>query len=545
MKIGIAQINPVVGDFPGNAKRILAAYRECLDAGADLVLTPELSLAGYPPRDLVFKSQFVPKCLQALDYLAGEIREVPLLVGYVDHHHPGRKGKPFRNAAAWLEQGEVRHRIWKTLLPTYDVFDERRYFEPGESSEPIVWKGKRIGVTICEDIWTEDYLQRPFYDRDPVSELESHGIDVLLNLSASPFHLGKPTLRRAMLGGIARRLKVPVVYCNAVGANDQLVFDGHSLVASGNGRIMVQLDGFADACRVVDVSQSAENDAPLDDCDPAQIYRALVLGVHDYVIKCGFSSVCLGLSGGIDSALTAVIAAEALGPENVRGLTMPSPYSSRGSVEDSFALAGNIGIRCDEVSITPAFEALKETMSPLFGDRPEDVTEENMQARIRGLLLMALSNNENHLLLTTGNKSELAVGYCTIYGDMNGGLAVISDLPKTRVYEVCRWINRDREIIPWNTIEKPPSAELRPDQKDQDSLPPYEILDGILELYVENHMSVDEIVSRGFDENTVRWVQRRVDLNEWKRHQAAPGLRVTSKAFGIGRRMPIVQRFVG
>jgi NAD+ synthetase len=263
------------------------------------------------------------------------------------------------------------------------------------------------------------------------------------------------------------------------------------------------------------------------------------------VTKCGFSSVCLGLSGGIDSALTAVIAAEALGPENVRGLTMPSPYSSRGSVEDSFALAGNIGIRCDEVSITPAFEALKETMSPLFGDRPEDVTEENMQARIRGLLLMALSNNENHLLLTTGNKSELAVGYCTIYGDMNGGLAVISDLPKTRVYEVCRWINRDREIIPWNTIEKPPSAELRPDQKDQDSLPPYEILDGILELYVENHMSVDEIVSRGFDENTVRWVQRRVDLNEWKRHQAAPGLRVTSKAFGIGRRMPIVQRFVG
>jgi NAD+ synthetase len=545
MKIGIAQINAVIGDFPGNVKRILAAYRECLEDGAELVVTPELSLVGYPPRDLVFKSQFVPKCLQALDYLAGEIRGVPLLVGYVDRHHPARPGKPFRNAAAWLENGRVQHRIWKTLLPTYDVFDERRYFEPGDSSEPILWKGKRIGITICEDIWTEDYLQRPFYDRDPVDELTGKGMDLLLNLSASPFHLGKPLLRRAMIGGVAHKAKVPVIYCNAVGANDQLVFDGHSLVTDANGRIADQLPGFAEGCRVMDPFLAVENDVLLDSCDAEELYQALVLGVRDYVTKCGFSSVCLGLSGGIDSALTATIAADALGPENVRGLTMPSPYSSRGSVDDSFALAKNLGIRCDEVPIRDAFEAVKATMKPIFEGMPEDVTEENMQARLRAIMLMALSNKENHLLLTTGNKSELAVGYCTIYGDMCGGLAVISDLPKVRVYEVSRWINREREIIPWNTIEKPPSAELRPDQKDQDTLPPYEILDGILELYVEHQLSADEIISRGFEETTVRWVQRRVDLNEWKRHQAAPGLRVTSKAFGIGRRMPIVQRFVG
>lgn len=545
MNVGIAQINPVIGDFPGNAKRILAAYRECLEAGAELVVTPELSLVGYPPRDLVFKSQFVPKCLQALDYLAGEIREVPLIVGYVDHHHSTRPGKPFRNAAAWLEQGKIHRRIWKTLLPTYDVFDERRYFEPGEASDPIVWKGQRIGITICEDIWTEDYLQRPFYDRDPVDELTAKGIDLLLNLSASPFHLGKPRLRRAMIGGISRKAKVPVIYCNAVGANDQLVFDGHSLMMDAYGNVAAQLPGFEIATQVVDAFAPATQNFPLVADDAADFYHALVLGVRDYVKKCGFSTVCLGLSGGIDSALTAAIAAAALGPENVFGLTMPSPYSSRGSVEDSFALAENLGIRCTEVCIAAPFEAIKSAMRPLFDGKPEDITEENMQARIRGVLLMALSNKDNHLLLTTGNKSELAVGYCTIYGDMCGGLAVISDLPKIRVYEVSRWINREREIIPWNTIEKPPSAELRPDQKDQDTLPPYEILDKILELYVEHQLGADEIISRGFEETTVRWIQRRVDLNEWKRHQAAPGLRVTSKAFGIGRRMPIVQCFIG
>jgi NAD+ synthase (glutamine-hydrolysing) len=543
MKIGLAQINPVIGDFPGNLKRILAAYRECLDGGAELVITPELSLVGYPPRDLVFKSQFVPQCLQALDHLASAIGKVPLLVGYIDHHQSTQPGKPFRNAVAWLENHQIQQRIWKTLLPTYDVFDERRYFEPGSENAPIVWRGQRIGVTICEDIWPEDYLQRPFYDRDPVDELQAQGIDLLLNLSASPFHLGKPRQRREMIAAIAKKAQVPVVYCNAVGANDQLVFDGHSLVVAADGKIAAQLAGFRTATAVVDPFQAVATETEFVDHEPQQLYAALVLGVRDYVTKCGFRSVCLGLSGGIDSALTAAIAVAALGAENVVGLTMPSPFSSRGSVDDSFALAKNLGMRCTEIAIEQPFAAIKTTMEPLFHGKPEDVTEENMQARIRGLLLMALSNKDHHLLLTTGNKSELAVGYCTIYGDMCGGLAVISDLPKLRVYEVSRWINREREIIPWNTIDKPPSAELRPDQTDQDTLPPYEMLDRILELYIEQQLSPDEIIAHGFDETIVRWIQRRVDLNEWKRHQAAPGLRVTSKAFGVGRRMPIVQQF--
>ena len=544
MKVGIAQINGVIGDFPGNAKRLLQAYRECLEQGAEIVVTPELSLVGYPPRDLVFKSQFVPKCLQALDYLAGEVKDVPLLVGYIDHNDANRPGKPFRNAAAFLHQGEIRARVWKTLLPTYDVFDERRYFEHGESCDPIDWNGLSLGVTICEDIWTEDYLQRPFYERDPVAELSAKGIDLLINLSASPFHLGKPELRRELMADVAREAAVPVIYANSVGANDQLVFDGHSLVASADGRIALQMDGFKEACRTIDLDDLPAGEAPLPQPVAAgQLHDALVLGLRDYVRKCGFRSVCLGLSGGIDSALTAVLAAEALGPENVHGLTMPSPYSSGGSVDDSVALAEKLGIRCDTVPIADTFASVKAAMAPLFAGTKEDVTEENMQARIRGLYLMSLSNKFGHLLLTTGNKSELAVGYCTIYGDMCGGLAAISDLPKTRVYELSRWINREREIIPWNTIDKPPSAELRPDQKDQDTLPPYETLDAILELYVEQHLSAAEIVERGHDETVVRWIQRRVDLNEWKRQQAAPGLRVTSKAFGMGRRMPIVQGF--
>jgi NAD+ synthetase len=546
VKIGIAQINGVVGDFPGNARRLLAAYRECLDLGAELVVTPEMALAGYPPRDLVFKSQFVPKCLQALDYLAGETGGVPLLAGYVDHNDSGAPGKPFRNAAAWLEHGAIRHKVWKTLLPTYDVFDERRYFEPGEACEPVVWRGLRVGMTVCEDIWTEEYLPRPLYDRDPVAELVARGVDVIVNLSASPFHLGKPRLRRELISAVAREAGVPVVYCNAVGANDQLVFDGNSLAVDARGHVAVQLGGFAEECAVVDPLAAAPAPGPDLSCDgPESLWRAMVLGLRDYAGKCGFPGVCLGLSGGIDSALVAAVAAEALGAQRVHGLTMPSGYSSAGSVDDSLALARNLGIRCDVVPIGAAFEAVKGSLRGVFAGLAEDVTEENMQARIRGLFLMALANKHNLLLLTTGNKSELAVGYCTIYGDMCGGLAPISDLPKMKVYEVARWLNREREIIPWNTIHKPPSAELRPDQKDQDTLPPYEVLDAILECYVERQMAADEIVAAGHDEATVRWVARRVDLNEWKRHQSAPGLRMTSKAFGMGRRMPIVQGFGG
>lgn len=545
MKIGIVQINAVIGDFPGNAKRILQGYREAIEGGAEMVVTPELSLVGYPPRDLIFKSQFVPRCLQALDYLRQEVGEVPLLVGYVERS--GKKpGRAFRNAVAWLEGGEIRERVWKTLLPTYDVFDEWRYFEPGEQCRPIEFKGHKIGVTVCEDIWTEDFLYRPLYERDPVMELRDYGAEVILNLSASPFALNKPVARRELLASVAKEAEVPVIYCNAVGGQDQLIFDGHSAVVDGKGAVQASLSGFREEVAVVDVFTPQKGVEWPDLDENAQLFEALVLGLRDYGTKCGFREVCLGLSGGIDSALTAVIAAEAFGAKNVHGLTMPSEFSSEGSISDSVALARNLGIRCDEVPIGRVFEEVKGALGPVFEGMKPDVTEENMQSRIRGLFLMSLSNKTGSMLVTTGNKSELAVGYCTMYGDMCGGVAVISDLPKTRVYELSRWINRENERIPWSTIEKAPSAELAPDQKDQDSLPPYDLLDAILELYVEQQMSAADIIEHhDFDEQIVRWVQRRVDLNEWKRHQAAPGLRVTSKAFGVGRRMPIVQSFQG
>ncbi|MBG70546.1 MAG: NAD+ synthase [Roseibacillus sp.] len=549
MKIGLAQINSTVGDFPSNAKRIVSAYREALDQGAELVIVPEMALVGYPPRDLVFKSGFVDKCLQALDYLKGEIGAVPLVVGYVDHNEKQGPGKPFRNGAAFLVDGEIRDRIFKTLLPTYDIFDERRYFEPSEQCQPVEWKGRRIGITICEDVWTEDFLHRPLYKRDPVKELMEMDVEFILNLSASPYHLGKGEVRRELLGALAEKSGVPFVYCNSVGGNDQLIFDGGSLVMSSEGVPLMEMPPFDEEVAVAELfegspSHSGARSSRKRMHPDEEIFRALVLGVRDYIHKCGFETACIGLSGGIDSALTAAVAVEAIGADNVLGITMPSPYSSRGSVDDSLSLAANLGIRCETVPIAETFEAVRGALAPIFQDLPEDVTEENMQARIRGLYLMSLSNKFNHLLLTTGNKSELAVGYCTIYGDMCGGLAVISDLPKTRVFSVARWLNRDQEIIPWNTIEKPPSAELRPDQKDEDTLPSYEVLDEILEFYVEKQLSPQEIVeNHGFEEKTVLWVQRQVDLNEWKRHQAAPGLRVTSKAFGIGRRIPIVQRF--
>lgn len=542
MKIAIAQINSVVGDFPGNAKKILNAYREGLEGGAEMVVTPELSLAGYSSQDLIFKSGYVDKCLQALDYLAGEVGEIPLIVGYLDKNEKSH-GKAFHNAAAFLQGGSVKERVFKSLLPTYDVFDERRYFEPSDERKMIEWGGKKIGLTICEDIWTEEYFKRPLYLCDPVGELMAEGAEMIINVSASPFHGGKVPRRRQLLSEVAREHRVPVVYCNLVGGNDQLIFDGHSMLVSKKGRVAVQLQGFSEEVRVVDSDSRDEPELKELKADELN-YRALVLGLRDYVHKCGFQKVCLGLSGGIDSALTAVLAVAALGAENVHGITMPSEFSSAGSVDDSFALAKNLGIACDQVPIGSTYEAAKSAMTPIFAGTAEDVTEENMQARIRGLFLMAYVNKMGGMLLTTGNKSELAVGYCTMYGDMCGGLAILSDLPKTKVYTLSRWINRNEEIIPWSTIEKEPSAELRPNQRDQDSLPPYEILDDILELYVEKQLSVSDILAqREYDEDVVRWVTRRVDLNEWKRHQAAPGLRVTSKAFGIGRRIPIVKKF--
>jgi len=541
MKIGYAQINPTVGDLRGNFEKIAAAYENLSRAGAELIITPELAITGYPPQDLVFKSQFVPQNLEVLERLQGLVGEAALLVGFVDRNE-GR-GKAFHNAAALLQRGAPMQKAHKSLLPTYDVFDEDRYFEPACRVAPLSLGGRKIGVTICEDIWTERYLSRPYYDLEPVRSLVDHGAELIANLSASPFNLGKPAVRREMVASLAKTHGVSICYCNAVGGNDQLLFDGNSIAVGRSGELLSQLPGFREAETVIDTDQSQVIDAPQrETC--ADLLDALTLGVHDYLRKCGFKSAVLGLSGGVDSAVVAAIAVEALGAENVVGVSMPSPYSSQGSIDDALALARNLGVKCLQIPIGNAFASFKGQFAQIFAGLPEDATEENMQARLRGMTLMSLSNKFGHLLLTTGNKSELAVGYCTIYGDMAGGLAVISDVPKTLVFELARWMNRGREVIPRSTIAKPPSAELKPDQKDQDTLPPYEILDEILRLYVEENQSARDIAARGFDEKTVRWVQRRVDLNEYKREQAAPGIKVTSRAFGVGRRMPIAQKYI-
>ena len=541
MKIGFAQINPIVGDLSGNFEQIAGAYERLSAAGAELVVTPELAITGYPPQDLLFKSQFVPQNLEILEKLQARVRNAGLLVGFVDRNQG--LGKPFHNAAALLQPGSPIAKTQKSLLPTYDVFDEDRYFEPARNVAPLMFGKRKIGVTICEDIWTERYLPRQLYDVEPVRSLVEQGAEIVLNLSASPFALGKPGIRREMVATLARTHGRPICYCNVVGGNDQLVFDGNSFAVNSRGELIAQLPGFRTAEEVVE-TDATQTMQPAASDDIGELFEALSLGVRDYLTKCNFKSAVLGLSGGIDSAIVAAVAVNALGPGNVLGASMPSPYSSRGSIDDALDLARNLGIECLQIPIANAFAAFKAQFTEIFAGRPEDTTEENMQARLRGMTLMALSNKFGHLLLTTGNKSELAVGYCTLYGDMAGGLAVISDVPKTMVYALARWINRDGKIIPVSTIEKPPSAELRPGQTDQDTLPPYDVLDEILRLYVEENMSARDIIAHGFEEKTVRWVQRRVDLNEYKREQAAPGIKVTSRAFGVGRRMPIAQRYL-
>jgi NAD+ synthase (glutamine-hydrolysing) len=546
VKVGLAQINTTVGDFAGNTAKILDACRLLASRGADVVITPELALTGYPPRDLVFKSRFVPENLEALDRIEQEIAGMALVVGFVAPN-TSSFGAPFHNAAAILEKGKPRQVVHKSLLPTYDVFDETRYFEPARETHPATIRGQQLAVTICEDIWTAENLPRRLYDRSPLAGLVSSGATGILNLSASPFQAGKPARRAAMLREVARTHALPLAYCNAVGGNDQLVFDGNSLVAGPSGRAAAAAP-FAEDCLVAEFSDSpGEGLCPPHSVrdDLEDVHDALVLGIRDYMSKCGFKTCVLGLSGGIDSALTAALAVRAVGADNVTGVLMPSTYSSKGSIDDALALASNLGIRTLHIPIQPAFEKITEQMHPAFGDLPVDATEENLQARLRGLTLMALSNKFGSLLLTTGNKSELAVGYCTLYGDMAGGLAAISDVPKTLVYRLAAWINaRGRAIIPPATITKPPSAELRPNQTDQDTLPDYPTLDAILALYIEENLSGGDIISRGFDAATVRWILRRVDLNEYKREQAAPGLKVTGRAFGLGRRMPVAQRFV-
>ncbi|MCF7729350.1 MAG: NAD(+) synthase [Chthoniobacterales bacterium] len=671
MKIGISQINTTVGDLTGNATLIFNAYKELVAQGADLVITPELALTGYPPQDLLFSEHFIDKNLKSLSSLEKRIGTVPLLVGFVDKNK-NKKGKPLYNAAALLQSGAPALVAHKRLLPTYDVFDEARYFEPGNQSTCFSYLGRTWGITICEDLWTPEYLPSDLYSVDPVQELVDQGAQIILNLSASPFQLGKPAQRLAMLQAQAERFQRPIVYCNSVGGNDQLIFDGHSLVINAQGHTYAFFQGYQEEKNVIDLSLvphgAVETKGALEDPrreDPMQeLHDALVLGIRDYLRKCGLEHALLGLSGGIDSAVVAALAAAALGAQRVTGVLMPGPYSSQGSIDDAITLANNLRIphltlpitrlfEETKMSLREPFEHLKEDLIRIFhtdrgeeaakadgarramtsddgcvythcprktsrstqhpsgfpasagdrdetfgltrifhtdrgeegakadgarramtsgdgcvythcprktsrstqhpsgfpasvGDRDETsgLTEENLQARLRGVTLMALSNKLGGLLLTTGNKSELAVGYCTLYGDMCGGLAVIADVPKTVVYQLAHWINRKEEIIPWNSIQKAPSAELRPNQKDEDSLPPYEVLDKILELFLEENQSVTQIMNQGFAEKTVLWVIHQIYRNEYKRQQSAPGLKVTSKAFGLGRRFPIAHGYI-
>jgi len=544
MKIALAQINTTVGDFEGNLDLLKKAYQSAVKLGAELVVAPELAITGYPPRDLLLKSGFIEGNLAALGELTEDIGKVGLIVGHVARNER-QTGRPASNAVSLLLEGKVAASRAKSLLPTYDVFDEDRYFEPAIENAPVEYNGHSLGLTICEDVWNDDaFWKNCRYEADPVESLVQQGAQIIINVSASPWSLGKERMRREMLANLAAKINRPVVYCNAVGGNDELVFDGGSLVLGKAGDVLGSGGHFVEELMVVNLdSESGSSPAQFDDME--LLHDALVIGVRDYLGKCGFKGAVIGLSGGIDSAVTAAIAVKALGAENVRGISMPSQYSSTGSLDDSKALADNLGIQYDVIPIGDGFELMKGSLEPVFGGRPEDVTEENIQARLRGLILMAASNKFGALVLTTGNKSELAVGYCTLYGDMCGGLAVISDVPKTMVYDLARWMNREGEVIPNATIEKPPSAELRPDQKDEDSLPAYEVLDAILERYVVENKSINQIVEAGFDEQIVQRMARLIDLNEYKRRQAAPGLKVTSKAFGVGRRIPVAQRYKG
>ena len=544
MKVALAQINTTVGDLPGNERKILEAYDKAASAGADLLLTPELAVTGYPPRDLLLKPDFVEGNLDVLARLAAATTaKTALVAGFVGRHE-ARPGRGVTNSLAWLQDGKIIETRTKSLLPTYDVFDEDRYFEPATSNLPLVANGCRLGLTICEDIWNdEDFWQERLYRYNPITRLIQERVEALFNISASPWHLGKNKTRFEMLSSLASKARCPLFYCNLVGGNDELVFDGASLVFNSNGQLIAHGAWFEEDFLLIDTATAPPIDVP-DIVDEEKIYRALVLGLRDYLHKCGFKSAVLGLSGGIDSALVACLAVAALGSEKVRGVSLPSQFSSQGSLDDARQLAANLGIRYDVIPIQPVFAATKEQLKPVFGNLPEDTTEENIQARLRGVILMGFSNKLGVLLLTTGNKSELAVGYCTLYGDMCGGLAVISDVPKTMVYRLANWINREREIIPQASITKAPSAELRPNQTDQDSLPPYEVLDAILNEYVVRGRSRRQIIESGYDAATVGRIIRLINLNEYKRRQAAPGLKVTSKAFGVGRRVPIAQRYL-
>jgi NAD+ synthase (glutamine-hydrolysing) len=551
MRIALGQINPTIGDLAGNVRKILDFTTRAKAEGAQVIVFPELAIPGYPPKDLLLKPQFVQDNLRALKLIATKTAGIDVIVGYVEPN-PDPVGRPLHNAAAVLRGGSVISRHFKTLLPTYDVFDESRYFEPGPSQERtnLVRLGTlTAGLSICEDLWNDEKLiPRRLYHQNPIADLHAAGAEILINTSASPFVVGKHDFRLKLFSSQIKDFGRPLIYVNQVGGNDELVFDGNSIVFDRHGNVIAQAKDFQEELLVVDVEPSGkplEGSMAIPSAGVESIRRALVLGLKDYVAKCNFKTVVLGLSGGIDSALTAALAVEALGAERVFGVAMPSRFSSDHSVNDARVLAQNLNIDFKILPIKDVHDAYEHTLADAFRGTARDVTEENLQARVRGGILMALSNKFNHLLLTTGNKSEIAVGYCTLYGDMCGGLAVISDVPKTIVYELSEHINQTagRELIPRNTITKPPSAELRPNQTDQDSLPDYAILDGILHRYVEEEKGASEIIAEGFDAATVVRVIKLIDRSEYKRRQAAPGLKVTSRAFGFGRRMPIAQNY--
>jgi NAD+ synthase/NAD+ synthase (glutamine-hydrolysing) len=543
VKIALGQINPTVGDFSGNAAKIIQFSLEARSAGAGLILFPELAVSGYPPRDLVERPSFVARSRATVERIAKETAGIAVICGTVTPAE-AESGKKVMNSAALLRDGHIEFIQSKMLLPTYDVFDEMRNFAPAKSQQLFNLYGQQMALTICEDAWNDKrFWNRRMYGIDPVEELVRSGGNFVLNISASPFWLGKRELRHDMLVSIARNQKVPVALVNQVGGNDSLVFDGSSLVISPNGDVIAQGKSFEEDLIYFDSQTFVGDMHPQVGGEEASAYGALVLGTRDYVHKCGFKQAIIGLSGGIDSALTASIAVDALGPENVIGVGMPGPYSSPGSIDDARELARNLKIRFELLSIDDIYNAARNALSPVFSGTPPDVTEENIQSRARGLLLMSMSNKWGALVLSTGNKSELAVGYCTLYGDMVGGLAVISDVPKTLVYRLSTYVNSRSKVIPESTIKKPPSAELRPDQKDSDSLPPYDVLDAILEDFVEDSRSVEQIArDHSFDRDLVRRVIRMVERSEYKRQQAAPGIKISAKAFGYGRRFPIAAK---
>jgi NAD+ synthetase len=547
MIIGLLQLNPTVGDFAANRRKLLAGWEKAVALGAEFVLAPELFLCGYPPRDLLLRDDFIAASLATLAETAKSIGAIPLCVGYVDRN-PERPGRALRNAAAVLQNGNIVWRTHKCLLPTYDVFDEDRYFEPAKTIAPFEFNGRKLGITICEDIWNdEDFWPERLYRRDPVKELISQGAQFILNLSASPWHDGKERMRLEMLRRIARDENIPLAQVNAAGANDELIFDGHSVALDARGQVVALGKGFDEEIFVAELEATSKIQHPISNFQfpprEAQLFSALSLGIRDYVRKCGFKSILVGLSGGIDSALVAVLAADALGADKVFGVSMPARYSSKGSLSDAAALATTLGIRYEVLPIEPVFKSVEQQLRKIFAETKPNEAEENVQSRLRGVTLMALSNKFGALVLTTGNKSEMAVGYCTLYGDMCGALAPLADVFKSDIYQMARWVNRDREIIPAASISKPPSAELRPNQTDQDSLPPYELLDRILDAYVVKNLGREEIIRRGFDAAVVNDVINKVTFSEYKRRQAAPGLKVSPRAFGMGRRIPIAQRF--